>query len=157
MRKKNTHPDLKPEVDEYGIPLNWWKPLTHEQKMQVGLRYLKELQEDPALVPMLSEFARRIHVSDATLKLHRNPTTPDGEPKYTEKKMQEIADLNVICDRIEQLASIYNQQKLYNRNTVQGAKFWLERRDGWTEKKEMKVSADTGVKVMLGDAEEFAK
>ena len=40
---------------------------------------------------------------------------------------------------------------------MQGAKFWLERREGWTEKKEMKVSAEGDVKVVLGDAAEFAK
>lgn len=157
MRKKVERPVSNPEIDEDGIPLDWWKPLTHEQKIQVGIRYLKELQENPNLVPMLSEYARRCHICDATLQNHRHPTQPDGEPKYSEKKMKEIEDFNFICDRIEQLASIYNQKKLYNRDTVQGAKFWLERREGWTEKKEMKVSTEGDVKVVLGDAADFAK
>ena len=157
MKKKVERPVSTPEIDEDGIPLDWWKSLTPEQEIQVGIRYLKERQESQNLVPMLSEYARRCHICDATLQNRRHPTRPDGEPKYSEKKMKEIEDFNFICDRIEQLASIYNQKKLYNRDTVQGAKFWLERREGWTEKKEMKVSAEGDVKVVLGDAAEFAK
>ena len=157
MKKKVERPVSNPEIDEDGIPIDWWKSLTPEQEIQVGIRYLQELQENPNLVPMLSEYARRCHICDATLQNRRHPTRPDGEPKYSEKKMKEIENFNFICDRIEQLASIYNQNKLYNRDTVQGAKFWLERREGWTEKKEMKVSAEGDVKVVLGDAAEFAK
>ena len=112
MKKKVERPVSNPEIDEDGIPLDWWKSLTPEQEIQVGIRYLKELQENPNLVPMLSEYARRCHICDATLQNRRHPTRPDGAPKYSEKKMKEIEDFNFICERIEQLASIYNQKKL---------------------------------------------
>ena len=110
--------------------------------------------------PKLGEFGLRTGANTQTLSNWYHGTYDAGngkQPYQMQWTPEEIERFREVYDELKLRFEAYAEGKLYNKESANGAKFALERRAGWIEQTENKITSDGSVKVVLGDAEKYAK
>lgn len=136
------------------------KTLTMDDVVRCAEEYFAYLDETGAQ-PKFGDFGLRLGASYSTMLrwYHGEVDHCDGQGKqpYQQWTPEDIARFRAIYEELRLRFEAYAEGRLYDRDTANGAKFALERRAGWIEQKESKITSDGSVKVVLGDAEKYAK
>ena len=136
------------------------KSVTMDDIIRKAEEYFKEL-DLTGEQPKLGEFGLRIGANTHTLKNWYRGSFDSGDGKgerpYQQWTQEDIERFRAVYDELTLRFEAYAEGKLYNKDSANGAKFALERRAGWIEQTESKITSDGSVKVVLGDAEKYAK
>lgn len=136
------------------------KALTMDDVVKAAEDYFAELDATGAQ-PKIGEFGLRIGASHMTLLRwyhgEHDKYSGGGKQPYQQWTPEDIERFRAVYDELKLRFEAYAEGKLYNKDSANGAKFALERRAGWTEQTEHKITGDGAVKVVLGDAEKYAK